>query len=142
MHRFTIARRVSIAAAVVASLLAFLASPAAASDPIVTKLLTTDSNGVDVPVEITNTGTINATNRLFRNDRMPPETKTLAMGEVLSGANEAGMLVRTTLVSGDLLFAIDPATGDAIVIEYQATEFALPTGTTNFTRWVLPGGVR
>ncbi len=141
MHRFRNARSVSICLAL-AAILSFLSSPAFANDPVVTKIFTVDSTGADVAAEITNTGTVNAENRLFRNDRMPAETKTLAMGEVFTGAAESGMLVRTTLVSGDLFFAIDSTTGNVIVVEYRSTEFALPPTSTGFTRWVLPGGVR
>jgi hypothetical protein len=120
-----------------------LAVPLARAEPApVAKLYTVDELGGSVVVEITNTGTINAENRLFYNDRLSASARTVAMEEVFRGALESGGLVETTLVSGDRFFALDPDTGEAIVVTWEDSSFVLPSGSASFTRWQLPGGLQ
>jgi hypothetical protein len=108
----------------------------------VTKVYTNDQDGNPVYAEITNTGTINATNRLTTNDRLDIAAKTNAIDGVLTGAANAGMLVKTTLVPGDAFFATDPVTNEIIVVTYDGLYFSLPNGSTGIAKWLIPGGIR
>lgn len=113
-----------------------VASAASASD-LVTKILVDDNTWS----EISNTGTLNAANRLVESAALPLHAKTQALGHVFDGAFASGKLVPTSLVAGDQFFALDGATGEVVVVEYTGTTFLLPTGTSVFDRWQLPGGV-
>lgn len=127
----------SLAAVSLAALLLTAEARAAVS-----KVYTVDIDGNPTFAEITNTGTINATDRLFTNDRLTPETKTQALDGVLTGAAAAGMLVRTTLVPGDQFYALDHDTGFVIVVQRDEFSFILPGGTLAFGKWWLPGGIK
>jgi hypothetical protein len=110
-----------------------------ATGPIVKVLVTNEANE-DVWVEITNTGSINATNRLYSSPHLPESPKTTALFEVLTGADASGSLNLTTLVPGDQFFALDSATGYVIVVTYvEPNVFSLPSGSTGFNRWEIPG---
>jgi len=109
----------------------------------VTKIFTVDVDSNDVYAEITNTGTINAANRLYESAAVPLDAKTHALDAVFTGAASSGKLVRTSLVPGDQFFAIDAATGQVVVVTFTATDsFVIPGGTASFGKWTIPGGVR
>jgi len=107
----------------------------AADSQIINKVLISDGTYR----EIANTGTLNAVNRIFGNEQIPAPAKTTAITSVLLGANDAGMLVPTTLVNGDRFFASDLETGYVVTITYQANDFVLPGGT-GFTVMSIPPG--
>jgi hypothetical protein len=120
-------------------LVATLAAGGVAADPVIKVALAPDG-GAPGFAEITNIGTITATNRLFASAHLPDEPKTIALFEVLHGAEASGTLSATTLVPGDRFFAKDAATGYVIVVDCVAPNvFALPTGSTGFTSWIIPG---
>ncbi len=112
-------------------------SPTRAADAIqITKVLVADN---DVR-EISNTGTLNAVNRVFSHSSMPDDAKTQAITAILTGAMASGSLGPSTLVAGDWFFALDPVSGALIAIQFRTTEFALPNGTTSFTSLHIPIG--
>jgi len=63
------------------------------------------------------------------------------MNEILTGASAAGMLNSTQLVAGDLFYAIDDTSGDAIIVEFDGTNNILPSGCYGFTKFIHPGSL-
>jgi hypothetical protein len=130
-----VARRLA-AVALFVSALAAHPRPALAVDFSVTKVLVGDSEFA----EITNTGTLTAVSRLLVSSRLNDEVRTNAIEEVLTGARASGSLVPTTLVSGDSFLALDQTTGLVIVVHYVGETFVLPSGSTNYSKWLIPIG--
>jgi len=126
-----------IAVRVVAVLALLIASGLHAEStapPIISKIAVEDGTFR----EVTNTGTVNALNRIFYSAQMPASVKALPMTEILGGAAHAGSLILTTLVDGDWFFALDPDTGDPIAVQFSAADFVLPGTSTGFSKWSIP----
>ena len=109
---------------------------AAATEADVTKVLVADGE----VREITNPGTVQAVNAILGSDDMPADAKVQAVTSALRGAALRGRLVPTSLAVDDTFVALDSKTGELIVVRYEGSDFALPSGSTGFTHLFIPIG--
>lgn len=122
-------------------LLLCLGTATASATETISKLYAEDANGNGTYVAITNTGTISAANSVINSQTLGPLAKRQALDDIFAGASADGYLVPTTLIDGNWFFAIDPDTGFAIKVHLVLDHIVLPTGTTSFGKWTIPGGL-
>lgn len=129
-------RRVSLAL-----LVCVLAAAMAAAEPLAEKIAVTWPDGTAGFAALTNTGTINAANKVYSRANLPDDAKVTALDAIFSGAAEAGSLVPTTAKEGEWCFALDPVSGHFVQVQLTFADAALPSGSTEWAKWTIPGGL-